>query len=117
MGKIKENIYKFSLNKYASNIIEKILEYGNIEQRDEIVKEIIENDNKDKDCILKLCNDKYGNYVIQKIIEFCSEDYKKEIIKRVNDIPNKNRKKYWKYIYNFIDSNYKNILIIIQSKN
>ena len=115
LSKIKGNIYIFSLDKCASNIVEKLLEYGNKEQRVEIVKEIIEKDNKDKDCILKLCNNKYGNHIVQKLIEYCSdEDNKIIIINRVMSISEKNRKVYWKYVYNFIDSNYKNLSMIIQ---
>ena len=93
------NIYKFSLDKYASNIVEKVLEYGNKEQKDEIGKEIINNN----DCILNLSNNNYGNYVIQKAIEFCSEDIGKEIIKKVREIPKDKRGKYWKYIYNILE--------------
>lgn len=96
---LKGNIYEFSLDKYASNIVEKVLEYGTNEQKDEIGKEIINNNN----CILNLSTDRYGNYVIQKAIEFCSEEIGKEIIKNVKEIPKEKRGKYWKYIYNFFE--------------
>ena len=97
---LQGNIYILSLDKYASNIVEKVLEYGNKEQKDEIGKELINNNN---DCILNLSNNNYGNYVIQKAIEFCSEDIGKEIIKKVREIPKDKRGKYWKYIYNVLE--------------
>ena len=95
----KGNICEFSLDKYASYLVEKILEYGSEEQKNEIGKEIINNN----DNILKLSTNKYGNYVIQKVIQFCSKDIGKHIIKIVEEIPKNKRGKYWKYIYNFLD--------------
>ncbi len=93
---IKGNIFNFSINKYASKIVQIIFDHINQEQKNEIAREIIENDNK-SNCILKLANNGYGNYILQKIIIFCSL-YKEEIIKRVNDIPPDQRGKYWKFV-------------------
>ena len=87
--KVKGNICMLSLNKYSSNIIEILLEYGNKEQRDEIGKEII---NNNEDNLLTLANDKYGNYIIQKVIKYYSEDIKQNIINRLKIIPKENRK-------------------------
>ena len=105
---IKNNVYNLSQEKASSNIIEKILEYGDDKQRDLIGKEIIEKDNDEKEeksLINKLSNHQYGNYVVQKMIEYCSEPVKKELIKRVNNISPKDRSKYWYYIENIIEKN------------
>ena len=38
---LKGHIYEFSLHKYASNVIEKALTYGNKTQRENIINEIM----------------------------------------------------------------------------
>ena len=100
---LKSNVYQFSLNKTGCYIIEKVLENGNNAQKNEIGKEIIEEDNKNKDCIITLVNDKYGNYVIQRAVAYCSEDIGKEINKRVKNIDEQKRGKYWNFVNNILD--------------
>ena len=110
--KLKGKISEFSLDNCASHIVEKILVYGNKKQRDEIGKEIIEEDKKNNNCITTLVTHMNGNYVIQKAIEYCSDDIKREIIQRINS---KNIKgKYSKYVYNIMD---KDIIPISISNN
>ena len=101
---IKGNIYELSLNKHSSNIVQIIFDQINLEQKDEIGKEIIENDNKNQIYILNLANDIYGNYILQKAIKFCSPVIREVIIQRANNIPKNKREKYWKFIYNAITS-------------
>ena len=103
LGKIKGNIKEFLSEEHAihaSYIIEKIIIYGNENQKKEICDEIIENDNKTKDFISNLMKDKNCNYIIQKIIDNCPE---KEIIKRIiGNIPKEKKdiKGNYTYIYN-----------------
>lgn len=106
LGKIKGNIKEFLSEEHAihaSYIIEKIIIYGNENQKKEICDEIIENDNKTKDFISNLMKDKNCNYIIQKIIDNCPEE---EIIKRIiGNIPKE--KKDIKGNYTYIYSNLK----------
>ena len=103
LGKIKGNIKEFLSEEHAihaSYIIEKIIIYGNENQKKEICDEIIENDNKTKDFISNLMKDKNCNYIIQKIIDNCPEE---EIIKRIiGNIPKEKKdiKGNYTYIYN-----------------
>ena len=108
LGKIKGNIKEFLSEEHAihaSYIIEKIIIYGNENQKKEICDEIIENDNKNKDFISNLMKDKNCNYIIQKIIDNCPED---EIIKRIKgNIPKEKKdiKGNYTYIYNNLKEN------------
>lgn len=108
LGKIKGNIKEFLSEEHAihaSYIIEKIIIYGNENQKKEICDEIIENDNKTKDFISNLMKDKNCNYIIQKIIDNCPED---EIIKRIKgNIPKEKKdiKGNYTYIYNNLKEN------------
>ena len=103
LEQIKGNIYTLSLDQSASNIIDKLIEYGDNEQRDEIGKEIININRKgDIKIIESLTNNKYGNYVIQKLIKYCSSGIKEEIITGINNIPMKKRKKSWRIVKDII---------------
>ena len=108
LGKIKGNIKEFLSEEHAihaSYIIEKIIIYGNENQKKEICDEIIENDNKTKDFISNLMKDKNCNYIIQKIIDNCPEE---EIIKRIiGNIPKEKKdiKGNYTYIYNNLKEN------------
>ena len=104
--KLKGNIYKFSRDNYASYIIQKVIDNGNGQQRDQIGKEILENDhgnNNKENSIMQLVKHKNGNFVIQKIIQFCSSDIKNEIIKKINNSNDIKRGKYSKYVSNIIE--------------
>ena len=65
---LKGRIYDMSVHKFASNVIEKALSYGTIEQRSEIIKEIISKDDLVHDSLLSMVKDKFGNYVVQKAL-------------------------------------------------
>lgn len=109
LEKIKGNIKEFLSKEHAphaSYIIEKIIIYGNENQKKEIFDEIIENDDKSKNFINNLINDKNGNYLIQKIIDNCPKE--EEIIKRIKNIipkPKKEIKGNYIYIYNKLNEN------------
>ena len=83
-----------------------VIDNGNGQQRDQIGKEILENDhgnNNKENSIMQLVKHKNGNFVIQKIIQFCSSDIKNEIIKKINNSNDIKRGKYSKYVSNIIE--------------
>ena len=101
---IKGNIFDFSKHKYASNVVEKTLSYGNKEQRKNIINEILALDDEKKDCIFTLTKDKFGNYVVQKMIEYSDEKTKKNIIDRILSNPGMKKKEgFTKHVINFIE--------------
>ena len=102
--KLKGNIYDFSLHKYASNVIERALNYGNDKQRKNIIDEIIKQDDAMQDCILSMVKDKFGNYVAQKLIEFSNEKTRENIIKRISSSQSLKKKDgFSKHVINFIE--------------
>ena len=100
---LKGHIYDFSLHKYASNVIERALNYGNDKQRKNIIDEIIKQDDAMQDCILSMVKDKFGNYVAQKLIEFSDLDTRNNIIKRITSQSLKRRDGFSKHVINFIE--------------
>ena len=101
---IKGNIFEFSKHKFASNVVEKSLTFGNKEQRKNIINEILALDDEKKDCIFTLTKDKFGNYVVQKMIEYSDEKTKKNIIERILSNPGMKKKEgFTKHVINFIE--------------
>ena len=66
----KGKFYKFSVHKFASNVIEKCITGASEEERQEIFSEIIGTPgNFNNARILSMVRDQFGNYVIQRIID------------------------------------------------
>ena len=101
---LKGNIFDFSLHKYASNVVERALNFGNSKQRQNIINEIIEKDNKMKECLLTMVKDKFGNYVVQKLIEFSDSKTRKNIVDRIILSQHLRKKEgFSKHVINFIE--------------
>ena len=100
---LKNHIYEYSFHKFASNVIEKALIFGNQIQRNEIINEIMLLDEKQNNSIITLVQNKFGNYVIQKMIEYSDIQTQKKIVKKI--LKNENLLKnegFSKYVLNFI---------------
>ena len=100
---LKNHIYEYSFHKYASNVIEKALTYGNQRQKNEIINEIILLDEIQENTIISLVQNKFGNYVIQKIIEYSDFLTQKKIVQKI--LKNENLIKnegFSKYVLNYI---------------
>ena len=101
---LKGNIYDFSIHKYASNVVERALTFGNEAQRQNIINEIIEQDDQMKECLLSMVKDKFGNYVVQKIIEYSDAETRKNIISRIISSQSLKKKDgFSKHVINFIE--------------
>ena len=101
---LKGKIFDMSIHKFASNVIERCLHYGNKEQRDGIIDEVITIDDNVHNSLLGLVKDKFGNYVVQKIIEYSDQEKKELIIKRIiSSQALKKRDGFSKHVINFIE--------------
>ncbi|XP_073290419.1 pumilio homolog 6, chloroplastic-like [Primulina huaijiensis] len=77
--KLSGSIVQLSQHKFASNVIEKCLEYGDSVSRDLLIKEIVGHGDKN-DNILVMMKDQYANYVIQKILQKCTSDQRELLL-------------------------------------
>lgn len=101
---LKGRIFEMSIHKFASNVIEKALSYGTVEQRSAIINEIISKDDLVHDSLLSMVKDKFGNYVVQKMIEYSDQKTKENIIKRIISSQSlKKRDGFSKHVINFIE--------------
>ncbi|KAJ3430347.1 mateRNAl protein pumilio [Anaeramoeba flamelloides] len=60
---------EFSTHKFASNVVEKCIIFGTLEEHKVIMNLLIANNGK---TLKFLMNDRFGNYVIQRLIEKCN---------------------------------------------
>ena len=66
---LRGNIYQYSFHKFASNVVERCITFGNEIQKKEIINEVVELVKKDEELIINMVRDRFANYVVQKIIE------------------------------------------------
>ena len=96
LNKFDKKFYNLSLEKYASNVVERCLE-----KDDDILNNYIDeiiNMNK----IFEVMKSNYGNYVIQKAIKLAKGDYKQKLVynasKDINKLVDQKLIKKWKSI-------------------
>ncbi|KAK4839214.1 hypothetical protein QYF36_020125 [Acer negundo] len=82
ISKLAGKIVQMSQHKYASNVVEKCLEYCNTAERELLIEEII-GQTEENDNLLSMMKDQFANYVVQKILERCSDKQREVLINRI----------------------------------
>ncbi|KAG8047900.1 hypothetical protein GUJ93_ZPchr0008g12810 [Zizania palustris] len=82
ISKLAGQVVTMSQNKFASNVIEKCFQHGDIAERDLLIQEIVQQ-TEGNDNLLVMMKDQYANYVVQKILETCNEQQRELLISRV----------------------------------
>lgn len=75
-------VIKMSQHKFASNVVEKCLDYGDAASRELLISEVI-GQNEGNDNLLVMMKDQYANYVVQKILEKCTENQRDLLLGRI----------------------------------
>jgi hypothetical protein len=101
---LKGNVFKYSFHKFASNVLERCLTYGDEKQRKVLIDEIIELDKKNPDFIINMVKDRFANYVIQKMIEFSDNNNQQKLIKIIMSKQDKIKNDgFSKYVLSYIE--------------
>ncbi|XP_071725431.1 pumilio homolog 5-like [Rutidosis leptorrhynchoides] len=80
--KLAGHVVELSQHKFASNVIEKCLEYGDSTARGILIDEIIGlGDNNDN--LLAMVKDQFANYVIQKVLQTCTSEQRELLLGRI----------------------------------
>ncbi|PQP99292.1 pumilio homolog 5 isoform X1 [Prunus yedoensis var. nudiflora] len=66
ISKLIGKIVQLSQHKYASNVVEKCLEHGDVAERELLIEEII-GQMEENDSLLPMMKDQFANYVVQKL--------------------------------------------------
>ncbi|KAJ1269191.1 hypothetical protein BS78_07G191500 [Paspalum vaginatum] len=80
--KLAGQVVTMSQNKFASNVVEKCFQHGDIAERDLLIRQIVEQ-TEGNDNLLAMMKDQYANYVVQKILETCNESQRELLLSRV----------------------------------
>ncbi len=75
---------EYSQHKFASNVVEKCLQFSNKRDRDEMIASILRIDAKGG-VLEAMVRDPYANYVVQRVIEVADEKQRQEVIRYVKD--------------------------------
>lgn len=83
---VAENVVDFSKHKFASNVVEKAILFGDVEQKEFIISHILPK-NKEHACNLEdnaalilMIKDQFANYVVQKLVSISEGEEKKLIV-------------------------------------
>ena len=101
---LRGNIYQYSFHKFASNVVERCITFGNEMQKKEIINEVVELVNNDEELIINMVRDRFANYVVQKIIEFSDNDIQQKLINIILSRQNKIKNEgFSKHVLNYIE--------------
>ncbi|KAL8191556.1 hypothetical protein R6Q57_028287 [Mikania cordata] len=104
--KLAGHVVQLSQHKFASNVIEKCLEYGDSKAREILIQEII-GVGENSDNLLAMVKDQFANYVIQKVLQICTNDQRKALLGRIKIHLNSLKKyTYGKHIVNLFEQLY-----------
>ncbi|KAL3644208.1 hypothetical protein CASFOL_012140 [Castilleja foliolosa] len=83
------SIVQLSQHKFASNVIEKCIDYSDSTSRGMLIKEIIGDGDKNDNLLDSLqkimMKDQYANYVIQRILEKCSSEHREILLGQIRN--------------------------------
>ena len=71
---VSQNVVEFSKHKFASNVVERAILYGNEKQRNLIIRQILPRDKahaenlEDNAPMILMMRDQFANYVVQKLV-------------------------------------------------
>ncbi|KAJ8535755.1 hypothetical protein K7X08_034156 [Anisodus acutangulus] len=82
IGKLTGNVVQLSQHKYASNVVEKCLGYGDSAERELLIEEILA-ESEGNDSLLTMMKDQFANYVVQKILDISNEKHREILLSRV----------------------------------
>ncbi|KAL3235137.1 mRNA-binding protein PUF3 [Nakaseomyces bracarensis] len=83
---VSENIVEFSKHKFASNVVEKAIIYGDPQQKEHLMNKILPKNKEhaanleDDAPLILMMRDQFANYVVQKLVVVSQGDDKKLIV-------------------------------------
>ncbi|XP_020548035.1 pumilio homolog 5 isoform X4 [Sesamum indicum] len=82
ISKLSGKIVQMSQHKYASNVVEKCLAFGDAAEREVLIEEILVQ-SEGNDNLLTMMKDQFANYVVQKILDISNDKQRETLLGRV----------------------------------
>ncbi|BCS17865.1 mRNA-binding protein PUF3 [Aspergillus puulaauensis] len=83
---VKRKLLWHSKHKFASNVVEKSIDYGNETQRREIIAKLATEAGGGDDHLIGLMADQYGNYVFQKVLGHLKGVERAALVERIKPL-------------------------------
>lgn len=83
---VKGQVLTLSKHKFASNVVEKCIAFGTVEERQDIIDEMITTTSEGQSALAVLMKDQYGNYVLQKMLEVADGAQRVELVQKIRPI-------------------------------
>lgn len=90
---VAPKIVLMSMHKFASNVVEKCLIYGSVDERDKLVQSMLgqgsppdsalDSSSDGQDPFQRMMIDQYGNYVVQRVLEVCDDTQRALVMSHV----------------------------------
>lgn len=103
---LKNNFVRLSLNKFASNVVEKSAIHANGEFRQHVIEVLITSHHESKLSLIVLMNHPFGNYVVQRLFECSDKSLRRkiyEVITKQENLDDAKRTNYGKHVSAFIE--------------
>ncbi|KAL2871327.1 mRNA-binding protein PUF3 [Aspergillus lucknowensis] len=83
---VMQKLLSYSRHKFASNVVEKSIEFGNVAQSREIIGRLTTEMQDGRSVLDDLVGDQYGNYVVQKICNHVAGEERVELVERLKPL-------------------------------
>ena len=74
LARVKRDLFVFAQHKFASNVVEKCLQFGGAANRTAMVDELLSGEGGPQSQLMVLIRDQYANYVVQKVRDGLKEE-------------------------------------------
>eukprot|EP00168_Porphyra_purpurea_P006359 TRINITY_DN17829_c0_g1_i1.p2 TRINITY_DN17829_c0_g1~~TRINITY_DN17829_c0_g1_i1.p2 ORF type:complete len:107 (-),score=47.74 TRINITY_DN17829_c0_g1_i1:200-520(-) len=96
---MRGQILSMSQHKFASNVVEKCVQYGVPTSGRRVLEEITSCRGPDGSTLLTMMKDQYANYVVQKILDVVDDDQRRMLLLKIKQfIPQLKKFTYGKHI-------------------
>ena len=76
MAALAGQLVELSRHKFASNVMEKCIQFCAKEDRAAMVDEVLATNADGSDVLLSMMTDQFSNYVVQRLLDFCDDEQK-----------------------------------------
>ncbi|KAK9368494.1 armadillo-type protein [Lipomyces kononenkoae] len=80
---VKDNVLQFSKHKFASNVVEKCVVYGDSRQRQSVIDEILRQRPDGSLPLTAMMKDQFANYVIQKLLDVTDGQQRDNLVSKI----------------------------------
>jgi len=86
MNIVRKNVLQLSCHKYASNVIEKALSCGTLEERAALIHGIVVTEgDQPQPPLLTMMRDRFGNYIIQRVIMLAQGPQRDALLRKLHE--------------------------------